>query len=84
MDPSCTICRQHDETVAHVLWECPLARNVWAMVKGKLQKCNSEAQNFYTLARQMEENPMGFRLTLFTCITRFAFYIKGTHVYFMT
>ena len=28
---------------------------MWAMVKGKLQKCNSEARNFYTLARQMEE-----------------------------
>ena len=55
VDPSCTICRQHDETVAHVLWECSLARNVWAMVKGKFQKCNSKAQNFYTLARQMEE-----------------------------
>ena len=55
VDFTCTICQQQDETVAHVLWECPLARNVWAGVRGKLQKCNSEAPNFYTLARQMEE-----------------------------
>ena len=55
VDSTCTICQQHDETVAHVQWECPSARNVWAMVRGKLQKCNSEAPNFYTLARQMEE-----------------------------
>ena len=47
--------QQHDEIVAHVLQKCPLARNVWATVRGKLQKCNSEAPNFYTLARQMEE-----------------------------
>ena len=55
VDPTCTICQQHDETVAHALWECPLARNMWAMVRGKLKKCNSEAPNFYTLARQLEE-----------------------------
>ena len=55
MDSTCTICKQHDETVVHVLCECPFARNVWAMVRGRLQKCNSEALNFYTLARQMEE-----------------------------
>ena len=53
--PGVAIGQQHDETVAHVLWECPLARNVWAMVREKLQKCNSEAPNFYTLARKMEE-----------------------------
>ena len=35
--------------------KCPLARNVWAMVRGKLRKCNSESPNFYTLARQLEE-----------------------------
>nr|POE70889.1 putative ribonuclease h protein [Quercus suber] len=59
VEPTCTICKQHDETVAHVLWECPLARNVWAMVRGRhsrrLQKCDFDAPNFYTLARQMEE-----------------------------
>ena len=55
MDPTYTIYKQHDETMVHVLCECPLARNVWAMVRGRLQKCNSKASNFYTLARQMEE-----------------------------
>ena len=47
---TCTICQQQEETVAHVLWECPLARNVWGMVKGQLQKCNSKTPNFYILA----------------------------------
>ena len=52
---TCTICQQHEETVAHILWECPLARNVWSMIPGQLQKCNSEATNYYILARQLEE-----------------------------
>ena len=50
-----TICQQHEKTVAHILWECPLARNVWGMIPGQLQKCNSEATNYYILARQLEE-----------------------------
>ena len=29
-----TICQQHEETMAHVLWECPLPRNVWGMIQG--------------------------------------------------
>ena len=55
MASTCTICQQHEETVAHILWECPLARNVWSMIPGQLQKCNSEATNYYILARQLEE-----------------------------
>ena len=43
------MCKQKLETTEHILWECPLARNVWALVKGKIQKCNNEAQDFFLL-----------------------------------
>ena len=69
MDPTYTIYKQHDETVVHVLCECPLARNVWAMVRGRLQKCNSEASNFYTLARQMEEKLPKKELEVWTIVS---------------
>lgn len=32
--------------MAHALWGCPLARNVWALVKGKMQKRSSELEDF--------------------------------------
>ena len=32
VDPLCSICGQVVETTAHILWECPLAHNVWALV----------------------------------------------------
>ncbi|XP_075648666.1 uncharacterized protein LOC142619455 [Castanea sativa] len=51
VDPACGICQQHDETVAHALWSCPMARNVWALVTGKLQKRSSEVKDFYVLVR---------------------------------
>ena len=46
MDPLCAICGQTDETFGHALWECPMARNVWAMTQGRLQKCGVVAQCF--------------------------------------
>ena len=31
IDPQCEICCQKPESIGHLLWECPLARNVWAL-----------------------------------------------------
>lgn len=45
----CGLCQQTLETTGHILWECPLARNVWALVKGKIQKCSNEARDFFLL-----------------------------------
>ena len=53
LDLACAICQQHDETVAHALWGCPMAKNVWAMVEGKLQKRSSYAEDFYSLVREL-------------------------------
>ena len=50
--------------VTHALWECPLARNVWTLVRGKLQKCEAVAPNFHLLARQMVAKLTGLELEL--------------------
>ncbi|KAK9988994.1 hypothetical protein SO802_029233 [Lithocarpus litseifolius] len=31
LEPACIVCNQQHETVGHILWECPFARN-WAIV----------------------------------------------------
>ena len=55
IDPKCVVCGSSDETVLHILWQCPLARNVWALVKGKLQKSDSSARAFFNLAQTLKE-----------------------------
>ena len=45
----CGLCKQKPKTTGHILLECSLARNVWALVKGKIQKCNNEARDFFLL-----------------------------------
>ena len=55
IDPKCVVCGSSDKTVLHILWQCPLTRNVWALVKGKLQKCDSSARTFFSLAQNLKE-----------------------------
>ena len=53
LDPAYAICQQHDEMVAHALWGCPMARNVWVLVEGKLQKWSLSAEDFYSLVQEL-------------------------------
>ena len=53
IDPQCEICCQKPESIGHLLWECPLVRNVWALCRGKIQKCSNAEQDFFALFRMM-------------------------------
>ncbi|KAK9995685.1 hypothetical protein SO802_020371 [Lithocarpus litseifolius] len=53
IDSKCSFCGKQDETIQHILWEFPFARNVWALVRGKLQKSNFVTEEFFMLARHM-------------------------------
>jgi len=55
IDPKCAVYGSSDETVRHILWQCPLVRNVWTLVKGKLQKCDSSVRMFFSLAQTSKE-----------------------------
>ncbi|KAK9984298.1 hypothetical protein SO802_033823 [Lithocarpus litseifolius] len=52
VDPLCSVCSQADETTAHILWEYLLARNVWALVRGRIQKKTPRRQaSFFSLGK---------------------------------
>ena len=53
VDPRCELCCQQTESAGHLQWECPLARNVWALCRGRIQKCSNSAQDVFTLFHQM-------------------------------
>ena len=53
IDLKCSFCGQRDETTQHILCECPFAHNVWALVRGKLQKRSFMTEEFFMLARHM-------------------------------
>ena len=39
------------ESTSHLIWESPMARNVWAISKGMVQKCSNQVQGFFQLFR---------------------------------
>ena len=42
----CPICLQEDETTLHTLWQCPMARNTWALIPGRMQKLPNHGGDF--------------------------------------
>ena len=53
VDLWCEIYCQQPESVGHLLWECPLAQNVWALCRGGLQKCQNNLCDFILLFRTL-------------------------------
>ena len=68
VDPTCTVCGQHEKTTGHILWECPLAHNVWVLVRGRIQKTSSSEPSFFLLTRQMMERLLGREFELWAMI----------------
>ena len=53
VDPWCETCCQQPELIGHLLWECPLAQNVWVLCRGGLQKCQNNLRDFFLLFRTL-------------------------------
>ena len=50
---TCEFCHQETEIVSHIFWSYPFARNVGALVKGRVQKCSNEAVDFFLLFKYL-------------------------------
>uniref|UniRef100_A0A7N2LHE6 Reverse transcriptase zinc-binding domain-containing protein n=1 Tax=Quercus lobata TaxID=97700 RepID=A0A7N2LHE6_QUELO len=53
VEPWCELCCQCTETVAHMLWECPLARNVWHYAKEKCRNVRTQSRIFFSLFKMV-------------------------------
>ena len=55
VDTRCDICHHQSENTSHILWECPFAQNVWALMSSRIQKCRNMADDFFQLFRQLRD-----------------------------
>ena len=84
VEPGCGFCCQNSKTAEHVLWTCPFARNVWALYRGKLQKCSNAATDFFSLFRVLVDKLECDELEKWATViwalwtTRNRFYIERT------
>ena len=51
---TCDIYQQEPETTSHMLWTFRFARNVWALIRGWVQKCSNEVDDFFLLFKKMQ------------------------------
>jgi hypothetical protein len=49
-DALCPLCGIEEESVIHVLWQCPSAADVWSVWCKKLQKWSSDGSDFFTFS----------------------------------
>jgi hypothetical protein len=54
-DSLCPICECEEETLLHVLWSCPAARDVWGSGPNSMQKCEIMEVDFLGLLCLMVE-----------------------------
>ena len=54
-DPLCPLYGLATETLVHMLWSCPSAKDVWMECNSRIHKCTSNEMDFiYILAKLME------------------------------
>jgi hypothetical protein len=44
--PCCSLCHGEAETIPHILWQCPLAQNTWAVSKRVFSKMPNRVKHF--------------------------------------
>jgi hypothetical protein len=68
-DPLCPVCQSDSETVTHALWACPHARNVWALIPGRIQKLQVATVEFFLLTQNLTQslNRQELELWAVTC-----------------
>ncbi|XP_042969140.1 uncharacterized protein LOC122301836 [Carya illinoinensis] len=54
--PKCHVCLCADETVIHILWNCPFAMDVWSHGSSSLQKCSIRPETFSDLVEALNSS----------------------------
>lgn len=53
LDVQCPIYGKNEETVKHILWNCPSAQDVWGCGSRKIQKSIGEGSTFFHVVEEM-------------------------------
>ncbi|XP_059450800.1 uncharacterized protein LOC132181566 [Corylus avellana] len=69
-EPSCPICGLANETVDHILWSCPSAKDVWTECSPKISKCASIVDDFSAIMAHLLERLDADQLQLMAATAR--------------
>jgi hypothetical protein len=69
-DDLCQFCYLERETVLHVIWECPVAHDVWGVSEQVFQKRRTLGSDFMELVGELADTLSRSDLFLFVVTTR--------------
>jgi hypothetical protein len=70
LDVVCDFCKWEEESVRHVLWDCPAAQDVWGIYGMKLQKAQCEGDGFMDIMEVLTKRCDMDEMTLVASIAR--------------
>ncbi|KAG6661667.1 uncharacterized protein LOC122304736 [Carya illinoinensis] len=79
--PKCPICKTEEENVAHTLWNCSSAMDVWSHALSGLQKCSIRYVNFSELVEALMSNYDQDIMALFAIIARNIWHRRNQFVF---
>ncbi|KAG6624558.1 hypothetical protein CIPAW_16G035600 [Carya illinoinensis] len=79
--PKCPICKKEEENVAHILWNCPSAMDVWSHASSSLQKCSIGSVKFSELVKALMSKCDQDTMALFAIIARNIWYRRNQFVF---
>ena len=53
ISPICRICEKEEETTFHILWQCPLAQDVWGAGCATFQESIVNGPSFLSVVEEM-------------------------------
>jgi hypothetical protein len=68
--PLCPVCELESETVAHVLWACPAAKDVWLESLKSIHKCSLTCANFGAIVDMLDDRLEEDQMQLFAVTAR--------------
>jgi hypothetical protein len=80
-EPYCPICGLEPETVYHILWDCPSARDVWSECDRRFQKCALPGPEFLQVVEGIMERGGREALIPFSCLARKLWFRRNSVVH---
>jgi hypothetical protein len=80
-DPLCPICGLVTESIAHILWNCLLAKDVWLECNSRIHKCTSYEMDFINIMAKLMEIFNDEQMTLVVTVARHIWFRRNSVVF---
>jgi hypothetical protein len=80
-DPQCPICGLATETLAHILWSCPSAKDLWMECNPRIHKCTSDEVDFIYIMTQLMERLNDEQMQLVVTVARHIWFRRNSVVF---